>query len=232
MATTLDYLIIAPHPDDAELGVGGATLLLKAQGARVGILDLTDGEPTPHGNPELRRQETRAATAILGVDWRDNLGLPNRSLTADLESRGRLAGIIRQVRPRYLFAPYWDDAHPDHVAASELIDAARFWAKLTKSNLPGEPHYPERIFYYFSLHLRIQPRPSFVLDISPYLEDKMRSLACYHSQFVAGRPTTPPTILDDLRDRARYWGWTIGMRYGEPFVCREEVGLRSLRDLA
>jgi N-acetylglucosamine malate deacetylase 1 len=228
----LDYLIIAPHPDDAELGVGATILLLKAEGARVGILDLTDGEPTPQGNPELRRQETRAASAILGVDWRENLGLPNRSLAADLDSRRRLAGVIREVRPRCLFAPYWEDAHPDHVAASQLIDAARFWAKLTKTDLPGLPHYPERIFYYFSLHLRIHPRPSFVLDITPYLEDKMRCLGCYHSQFIAGRPATPPTILDDLRDRARYWGWTIGTRYGEPFLCREEVGLRSLRDLS
>src|SRR5437667_8301449 len=87
----LDYLIIAPHPDDAELGVGGTMLLLKAQGASVGVLDLTDGEPTPHGSPEIRRRETEAATALLGLDWRGNLGLPNRSIQADLESRRRLA---------------------------------------------------------------------------------------------------------------------------------------------
>jgi bacillithiol biosynthesis deacetylase BshB1 len=228
----LDYLVIAPHPDDAELGVGGTVLLLRAQGARVGVLDLTNGEPTPHGSPEIRNRETAAATAVLELDWRGNLGLPNRSLVADLESRRRLAGILRQVRPRFLFAPYWDDAHPDHVAASALVDAARFWAKLTKTDLPGEPHFPQRIIYYFSVHLRLHPRPSFVMDITPYLEKKMQALACYHSQFIQGRPTTPPTLLDDLRDRARYWGWAIGTGYGEPFVCREEIGLRSLRDLA
>jgi bacillithiol biosynthesis deacetylase BshB1 len=228
----LDYLVIAPHPDDAELGAGGAILLLKAQGARVGVLDLTDGEPTPFGSPEIRRRETEAATAVLGLDWRDNLGLPNRSLTADFESRARLAGVLRQTRPRFLLAPYWEDAHPDHVAASALVDAARFWAKLTKTDLPGEPHYPQRTFYYFSVHLRLHPRPSFVLDVTPYLERKMEAIACYRSQFVEGRPATPPTLLDDLRDRARYWGWAIGTGYGEPFVCREEVGLRSLRDLA
>jgi bacillithiol biosynthesis deacetylase BshB1 len=227
----LDYLIIAPHPDDAELGAGGAILLLQEQGARVGVLDLTDGEPTPFGSPEKRRRETEAATAVLGLAWRGNLGLTNRRLEADLESRGKLAGALRQLRPRYLFAPYWEDAHPDHVAASALVDAARFWAKLTRCDLPGEPHFPQRIYYYFSVHLRLHPRPSFVLDVSPYLETKMRAIACYHSQFVEGRPTTPPTLLDDLRDRARYWGWAIGTRYGEPFVCREEVGLRQLRDL-
>jgi bacillithiol biosynthesis deacetylase BshB1 len=228
----LDYLVIAPHPDDAELGAGGAILLLRAQGASVGVLDLTDGEPTPHGSPEVRRRETEAASAVLGLSWRGNLGLTNRRLEAGLDARARLAGALRELRPRFLFAPYWEDAHPDHVAASALVDAARFWAKLTKSDLPGEPHYPRRIFYYLSVHLRLHPRPSFVLDITPHLETKMRAIACYHSQFVEGRPATPPTLLDDLRDRARYWGWAIGTGYGEPFICREEVGLRGLRDLA
>jgi bacillithiol biosynthesis deacetylase BshB1 len=227
----LDYLVIAAHPDDAELGAGGAILLLKAQGARVGVLDLTDGEPTPHGSPEVRRAETEAATKILGLDWRGNLGLPNRFLTADLESRRHLAGVLRQVRPRCLLAPYWEDAHPDHVAASALVDAARFWAKLTKTDLPGAPHFPQRIIYYFSVHLRLHVRPSFVLDVSSVIDAKMQALGCFHSQLVQGRPQTPPTLLDDLRDQARYWGWAIGAGYGEPFICREEVGLRSLRDL-
>src|SRR5262249_27655542 len=134
---------------------GGTLLLLKAQGARVGVLDLTNGEPTPHGSPEIRRRETEEATALLGLDWRDCLGLPNRSLVADLEARRQLAGVLRQLRPRYLFAPYWEDAHPDHVAASALVDAARFWSKLSKTDLPGQPHYPARIIYYFSVHLRL-----------------------------------------------------------------------------
>ena len=227
----LDYLVIAPHPDDAELGMGGTILLLRSQGYGLGVLDLTDGEPTPHGSPEVRRRETEAATKVLGLDWRGNLGLPNRSLTADLEARRLLAGALRQLRPRYLFAPYWEDAHPDHVQASTLVDAARFWSKLTKTDLPGEPHYPERIIYYFSVHLRLHVRPSFVVDITPHIEGKMQSLRCYHSQFIAGRPATPPTLLDDLHARARYWGWAVGCGFGEPFLCREEIGLRSLRDL-
>jgi bacillithiol biosynthesis deacetylase BshB1 len=227
----LDYLVIAAHPDDAELSVGGSILLLKSQGTKVGVLDLTDGEPTPHGTPEIRRAETDAATAVLGLDYRANLGLPNRSLMNDLASRHRLAGAIRELRPRFLFAPYWEDAHPDHVAASALVDAARFWAKLTKTDLPGEPHFPERIFYYFSIHLRLHHRASFVLDITPHIEEKMRAIACYRSQFIEGRQISPPTILDDIRDRARYWGWTIGAGSGEPFLSREEIGLRGLRDL-
>jgi bacillithiol biosynthesis deacetylase BshB1 len=227
----LDYLVIAPHPDDAELGAGGTILLLKGQGARVGVLELTDGEPTPHGSPEIRRRETDAATAVLGLDWRGNLGLTNRRLTADLEARAKLAGALRELRPAVIFAPYWDDSHPDHVAASALVDAARFWAKLTKSDLPGTPHYPRRIYYYFSIHLRLHPKPAFVLDVTEHHDTKMRALACYHSQLVAGRPTASPTLLDDVRDRARYWGWSIGAAFGEPFASREEVGLRGLRDL-
>jgi bacillithiol biosynthesis deacetylase BshB1 len=227
----LDYLVIAPHPDDAELGAGGAILLLKSQGAAVGVLDLTNGEPTPFGSPEIRQRETDAATALLGLDWRGNLGLPNRSLVADLGARHALAAVLRQVRPRYLLAPYWEDAHPDHVAASALVDAARFWAKLTRTDLPGEPFYPSRIIYYFSVHLRLHPHPSFVLDITPHIDRKMQAIACYQSQFIAGRSATPPTVLDDLRDRSRYWGWAIGTGFGEPFVCREEIGLSSLRDL-
>jgi bacillithiol biosynthesis deacetylase BshB1 len=230
MPMSLDYLVIGAHPDDAEIGAGGTILSLKAQGATVGVLDLTDGEPTPHGSPDIRGRETTVATQILGLDWRGNLGLANRALVADLDSRRKLAGVLRQVRPNILLAPYWEDAHPDHIAASALVDAARFWAKLTKTDLPGEPIYPRKIVYFFSVHLRLHVQPSFVVDVSPFHEDKMRALAAYHSQFLASRPTTP-TLLDELSDRARYWGWTIGTAFGEPFLCREEVGLRSLRDL-
>ena len=227
----LDILVIAPHPDDAELGMGGAILKFKQEGRRVGVLDLTSGEPTPHGTLELRAQETAAATEILGLDWRENLGLPNRSLEPTLAARGKLAEVIRQQRPRWLFAPYWVDAHPDHVAATQLVDAARFWAKLTKSELAGDPHHPERIYNYYCVHLKQAAQPAFVLDISDHWDRKFAAIQAYHSQFVAGRTTAPPTFLDQLRDEAAYWGKTIGVRYGEPFACREPIGLHSLAGL-
>src|SRR5437773_8822976 len=104
---SLDYLIIVCHPDDAEICCGGAILSLAAHGARVGVLDLTDGEPTPHGSPEIRQRETEAASAVLGLAWRGNLGLPNRALVADVDSRRQLAGAIRRLRPRVLLAHYW-----------------------------------------------------------------------------------------------------------------------------
>lgn len=229
--TRLDVLFVAPHPDDAELGAAGAILQYKAEGCRVGVLDLTTGEPTPFGSLELRAQETAAASEILGLDWRGNLGLPNRQLQATLEARELLAGAIRQLQPRLLFAPYWVDAHPDHLAAVELIEAARFWAKLSKTDMPGLPHHPSRILYYHCVHLRLVEKPAFILDISRWWEHKLAAVACYQSQFVTGRPTEPPTFLDKVRDQAAFWGQAIGVAYGEPFASREPLGLASMREL-
>ena len=231
MTPNLDVLVVAPHPDDAEIGVGGTLLRAKSQGLSVGVVDLTSGEPTPHGSLEIRAQETAAATGVLSLDWRDNLGLPNRSLEPTLAARRALAEVFRVLRPKMIFAPYWEDVHPDHVAASALIDAARFWAKLSKSDLQGDAYWPPKIYYYFSIHLRIHPQPSFVVDISEQIEAKMQAIGCYESQFVTGRSLEFPTPLDDIRDRVRYWGWSIGSRYGEPFVSREEIGIADLRHL-
>jgi len=227
----LDILVIAPHPDDAELGMAGAILNFKQEGLKVGMLDLTDGEPTPFGTPEIRARETAEATAILELDWRENLGLANRSLEPTLAARHKLAGVLRRVRPKWIFAPYWVDAHPDHVAATQLIEASRFWSKLTKSDLAGEPHTIDRIYYYYCVHLKLAPQPAFVLDISRHWETKLAAIRCYKSQFIEGRPTEPPTFLDRLRDEAAYWGKTIGVTYGEPFASREPIGLASMREL-
>lgn len=227
----LDVLVIAPHPDDAELGAAGAILKLKAAGKRVGVLDLTDGEPTPFGSPEIRARETAAATQLLQLDWRGNLGLKNRALEASLEARAKLAEVIRRHKPQWLLAPYWEDAHPDHVAATALIEAARFWAKLTKTDLAGEPHHPQRIYYYYCVHLKLAPQPAFVLDISDCWEQKLAAITCFQSQFVTGRSAEPPTFLDRLRDEAAYWGKSIGTRYGEPWASREPLGLSGMSDL-
>ena len=227
----LDYLVVAAHPDDAEIGLGGTIALLLAQGNKVGVLDLTNGEPTPFGDPGTRQRETVAATAVLGLSWRDNLGLPNRRLEATLEARAALANVFRSVRPRVLFAQYWEDSHPDHVAACQLVEAARFWAKLSKTDLQGQPHYPERILHYFSIHLRLTPQPACIMDVSGFMAKKMQALECYHSQFLAGRATGSPDVLEAVRAQGRYWGWAIRAEYGEPLATRENLGLRGLRDL-
>ncbi|MGD9647650.1 MAG: bacillithiol biosynthesis deacetylase BshB1 [Pirellulales bacterium] len=227
----LDVLVVAPHPDDAELGLAGTIMKLQDEGYRVGVLDLTSGEPTPRGSLAIRARETAAATKILGLAWRENLGLPNRSLEANLEARRRLAEVVRRVRPRVLFAPYWEDAHPDHVAATQLVEAARFWAKLSKSDLAGEPFHPQRVLYYYCVHLRLLARPAVVVDISPYWERKRAAIACYESQFATRSDDGAPTLLDQLRDQAAYWGWSIGAAYGEPIASREAIGVSQLRGI-
>ncbi len=232
MSDELDILVVAPHPDDAELGMGGAIARFVSEGRRIGVLDLTNGEPTPFGSEQIRARETEAASQALGIRWRENLGLPNRALEPTLEARHQLASVFRRTRPHWLFAPYWVDAHPDHVAATQLIEAARFWSKLTKSDIPGEPFHPQRIFYYYCVHLRHIPQPAFLLDISPFWEQKRAALSCYHSQFLVGpKAQQSPNFLDRLRDEAAYFGDSIGVRYAEPFASREPIGMASMSQL-
>ncbi|MGA2705152.1 MAG: bacillithiol biosynthesis deacetylase BshB1 [Isosphaeraceae bacterium] len=227
----LDALVVAPHPDDAELGMGGTIIRLIGQGWKLGILDLTSGEPTPLGSLERRAAETLAANSALGNPWRMNLGLPNRSLEPTLANRRELAGVFRQVRPRLIFAPYWEDAHPDHTAATKLVEDARFWSKLSRSDIPGVPFHPSRILYYFSVHLRIVERPSLLIDISDQLEAKDQALRCYRSQLVDNQPAGKPGVIDSVCDRTRFWGQMAGVKHAEPFASREPVGLTSLDHL-
>ena len=227
----LDVLVIAPHPDDAELGAGGAILKMLAAGTSVGVLDLTDGEPTPHGSIEIRNRETAAATRTLGLPWRASLGLPNRKLVADLDSRKKLAEVFRAVAPTWLFAPYWIDAHPDHVAATQLVEEARFWSKLTKSDMAGTPHHPQRIYNYYSVHLKSHATPAFVLDISEVWDRKLDAIKCYESQFITGREHLRPSFIEQLEIEASFWGKSIGVKYGEPFHCKEPIGLTEMNSL-
>jgi bacillithiol biosynthesis deacetylase BshB1 len=211
--------------------MGGTIARLIQRGWKVGILDLTSGEPTPLGSPELRNKETAGANAALGNPWRKNLGLPNRSLEPNLAHRRELAGIFRQVKPRLLFAPYWVDAHPDHTAATKLVEDARFWSKLTKSDIVGEPFHPARILYYFSVHLRIVECPSIVLDISDQLNIKISALRCYRSQLVDNQPVGRPGVIESVCDRTRFWGQLAGVAHAEPFASREPIALKGLDEL-
>jgi LmbE family N-acetylglucosaminyl deacetylase len=142
-----------------------------------------------------------------------------------------LAGVIRQTQPAILFAPFWIDAHPDHLAATELVEAARFWSKLTKSDLPGVPHHPRRIYNYYCVHLKMAAQPAFVLDISDQWEKKRLAIECFQSQFVVGREDVSPGFIDQLEIEAAFWGKTIGVRFGEPFNCREPIGLSDFQSL-
>src|SRR5262249_45216210 len=179
---SMNVLIVGPHPDDQELGMGGTIAKLASQGHNLLLLDMTNGEPTPHGSPEIRAKESAKAAKLLGVK-RITLEFPNRTLVHSLEARHAVAGIIRQHQAQVVFAPYFEDAHPDHVATTRIVEDARFDAKLTKINLPGEPIYPKWLFYYYCTHLRHVASPSFCFDISAEIDVKERSIRAYESQF-------------------------------------------------
>jgi bacillithiol biosynthesis deacetylase BshB1 len=225
----MDAACIGAHPDDVEIGMGATVAGMVREGLRVAILDLTDGEPTPMGTRETRLREAQAAAEVLGVSTRRTLSLPNRSLYDTVEARRELAEVLRELRPRLLFAPYPVDAHPDHISACAIVEAARFWAKFVKTDLKGTPHYPAKVYHYLAVHLRLHVKPSFVIDVTPDLETKLRSLRCYASQFVANPANAG--ILERLEREAGYWGSLIGTRHGEPFFCREEVGISSVTHL-
>lgn len=227
----LDFLVIAPHPDDAEIGMGGTIMRMLDQGMRVGVLDLTSGEPTPHGSMETRIRETANATAIMNLTWRGNAGLVNRALENTIDARIQIASYIRCLRPRWLFAPYYHDAHPDHLAATLLTEAARFQAKLSKTPMPGPRHHPERLYYYFCIHLRLAVQPAWIVDISSQWDRKLQAVRAYESQMITGRPVEPPTLIDRIGHEGEHWGRLINRRYGEPFDTKEPLALNSLRDL-
>jgi bacillithiol biosynthesis deacetylase BshB1 len=221
----MKILAIGPHPDDVEIGMGGTILALHAQGHAVTVCDLTNGEPTPVGTPERRAREAAEAARILGIP-RTTLEMPNRALADTVDNRMRVAEVIRRVRPDVLFVPYWVDAHPDHVAAATLCEAARFYAKLTKTTIPGDPFWPRRVLHFFSTHYRVHPSISFIFDISGHMERKLDAVRSYVSQF--GPERGNETFFDELRVWNRYFGNLIDRDYGEPFACREEVGLSGL----
>lgn len=227
MAKTV--MILASHPDDAELGMGGTIAALSADGYKVVVVDLTDGEPTPHGTADIRRAEAIAAGKILNLSERITLDIKNREVSDSIENRKKVATLIRLYRPEILFAHYWEDAHPDHVQAATLSDAARFYAKLVKTDLPHLPHFPRRVLYYFSIHLRPKVSPSFVFDISQHLHTKLAAVTTFQSQF--GSHTSNDSVLERLRVDAAYWGAHIGVQYGEPFVTREHLAIRSTSGL-
>jgi len=223
-----NILVVGPHPDDQELGMGGTIVRLAGQGHNLLLLDMTNGEPTPHGSPEIREREWTAAGAIMGVKRR-LLGLRNRFVEHTVAARHAVAGVIREHQASIVFLPYYEDAHPDHVATTRIVEDARFDAKLTKIDLPGQPIYPKWLIYYYCTHLRHVAAPSFCMDITAQIETKIKAILAYESQFVT--PEKNRAIVDWLREMNGYMGSRIGTRYAEPFFTREPLGLGSLDGL-
>lgn len=232
-----DLLVVGAHPDDAELGLGGTLALMALAGWRCAILDLTDGEPTPRGSRSVRAAEAARAAEILGVRRR-TLDLPNRRLSDSTEAREATASVMREWRPRIVAVPWWEDAHPDHVAACRVAEAARFYSKFTKTDMPGRPFYPPRMVYFVASHLRVVPRPAIVVDITKTIEVKMEAVDAYRSQF--GEGGSREAFLASIRSTADMWGRLAGLdatgdpvvgAFGEPLIVREPIALGGLEGL-
>jgi len=231
MTEPVDLLAVGAHPDDVEMGCGGVLLLAAAEGRRTGIVDLTDGESSTRGSPEIRAQERDRATELLGVATRQRLGLVDGMVGTEPDHRLALVRTIRDFRPRVVVAPYPEDRHPDHAASGRLAREACFLAGVGRIG-EGEPHRPARLYHYMA-H---QPfTPSFVVDVSSVWERKMRAVGAYQSQFGGdAEPTTQiggPRFLEFLGARASFHGAMIGVDRGEPFHQPGPVAVASLPGL-
>jgi N-acetylglucosamine malate deacetylase 1 len=221
-----DILAIAAHRDDVEQTCGGTLLRMASRGLRAAILDLTQGEAGTRGSVEERAREAEEAAKILAVGWRKALRLADGAIENTFENRIAIARVIRQLRPRVVILPYWQARHPDHAMVSTLGYDACFVAGLKKVDAGAEPHRPFKVVYA-SLYADV--RPSFVVDITPFIDQRHRALMAYRSQYAnqeAGSGLFVPE--EEIRERtfaeARHYGLLAGVKYGEPFV-QKEIGL-------
>jgi bacillithiol biosynthesis deacetylase BshB1 len=223
-----DAMCVGAHPDDVEIGMGATIAGMVRRGLKVAVVDLTNGEPTPYGTPETRAREADEAARVLGVERR-TLGQPNRFLFDTAEARLELAEVIREFQPRLLFVPYPKDAHPDHVAAAQIALAARFYGKLTKTELRHDPFYAERVYHYMAVHSRIVAEPSFIADVSVDHKTKMDALGAYRSQFVDNERNAG--VLSSVALWGSMWGSMGRVEFGEPFFAHEPVVVGGPEDL-
>lgn len=225
-APIADVLAIAAHRDDVEQTCGGTLLRLKSLGVSTAILDLTRGEAGTRGSADERAAEAAEAARVLGVGWRQALDIPDGRVENTWENRLKIVEILRRVRPRVVILPYWSGRHPDHYTSATLGYEACFLSGLAKINTGTAPHRPFKIVYA-SLYADV--RPTFVVDITPFIEDRHSALMSYQSQYAnqsAGSGLFVPE--EEIRERtfaeARHYGLLAGVRYAEPFV-QKEVGL-------
>ena len=223
---SIDVLAIAAHRDDVEQTCGGTLLRMASRGLRTAILDLTQGEAGTRGTAEDRAREAAEDARILGVTWRQALDLPDGAIENTFPNRLKIVSVLRQLRPRVVILPYWQARHPDHAIVATLGYDACFLAGLSKVDTGALPHRPFKIVYA-SLYADV--RPSFIVDITPFIEQRHAALMAYKSQY-ANQPTGSALFVpeEEIRERtfaeARHYGLLAGVRYGEPFV-QKEIGL-------
>jgi N-acetylglucosamine malate deacetylase 1 len=224
--SVVDILAIAAHRDDVEQTCGGTLLKMRALGLETGILDLTQGEAGTRGSAADRAAEAEAAARILGVRWRQALDLPDGRVENTFENRLKIVRVLRELRPRVVILPYWEGRHPDHYTTATLGYEACFLSGLARVDT-GAPSYRPYKLLYASLYADV--RPTFVVDITPFIDQRYQSLMAYRSQYAnAEQGSTLFVPEEEIRERtfaeARHYGQLAGVRYAEPFV-QKEVGL-------
>lgn len=227
----LDILAMAPHPDDVELGCGGTLAKAVAEGKKVGIVDLTNGELGTRGSREIRLKESEVAKNILGVHARENLNMRDGFFLNDEDNQFKIIETIRKYKPEILITGAPEDRHPDHGRATELIIRASFLAGLPRIETGQEAWRPKRIFHF----IQWKPlNPDFVVDISGYLQTKIDSCLAYTSQFHDPNSDEPKTAIssanfkESINYRAKDWGRLIWKDAGEAFIAESILGVDSM----
>jgi len=211
------------HPDDIELGCGGTLIKLGDLGFSTVLVDVTHGEMSTRGTPEIRQAEAETAARMIGAVARENLGLADGHIEAGPEAKRRVAEVVRRYRPQMVLVPYYEDRHPDHYRASELIYEGVFWAGLARVDTGQESYRPSRVLYYMGWY---EFQPTFVVDITEQFERKMQAIYAYATQFKPDDPSYQQTRLTSpgynwmLVHRMAHYGSLIQAKYGEGFLIR------------
>ncbi|MGO9307840.1 MAG: bacillithiol biosynthesis deacetylase BshB1 [Spirochaetia bacterium] len=229
----VDILAFGAHPDDVELAASGTLIRAARAGAKTGVITLTRGEMGTRGTLAMRAAEFDAASVVMGLSHHEMLSLPDGRLSVDEPSREAVIREIREHRPRLILLPHWEDRHPDHPAASRIIEEASFLAGLKKRDTGQEPHRPSQLVYYMSTW---EFDPSFIVDVSDVIEDKRRTLQAYRTQVFnkGSAENEPPTYIASeqfhelLFARMSHYGHLIGKKYGEPYKIRGYLEVEDL----
>jgi bacillithiol biosynthesis deacetylase BshB1 len=226
----LDILAFGAHPDDVELFAGGTLAKMAALGHSTGVVDMTRGELGTRGTPALRRREARRAAAILRLKVRENLGLADGDVSVTAAARLKVIRMLRKYCPRVVLTHYWDDRHPDHVNTSRLVAEAVHHSGLAKIKT-GQVRYRPPVLLYFKLPAYLAP--SFVVDVSDYIEQRSAAIGAYRSQLFdpsSREPSTnlsQPDFLIHVENIHSYYGTLIGKRKGEAFHMKGTMEIQD-----
>ncbi len=229
----LDALAFGAHSDDVELACSGTIIKLGASGYKTGVITLTRGEMATRGSAEVREQEFAQSAKIMGLASHKMLDMPDGRIEITWENKIKIIKEIRTYKPRIVFTPYWVSRHPDHEKASHLVREASYLSGLKKLKTDQESYKPYKVIYY---QTRFEFKPSFIVDISEFQAQKMKSILCYKSQFhhqdkaKFGDDETllsRPEFLDRIETRDKQYGTYIGVKYGEPFLVKEAIKIND-----